>query len=227
MIITKLPLKTIKRLANKIFGSKIDGPSWKFRHLLDKKWSESYISKQSIYNPFRKFFIEKISAYFPFDNALEIGCASGPNLYLLAQKIPQAKFYGIDISKKAIETGKKFFTKENIKNVFLEAGKAENLKKIQDKSIDIIFTNAVLVCIGPDKIDSVIKEILRVAKKAIIFCEWHTDSPKSLYIDYWAHNYKLLLTQFVSDKKIKITKIPESLWGGTWGKLGYIIEVIL
>lgn len=223
----KLPLRKIKRLANKFLGSKIDELFWKFRHLFDEKWSENYISKQSIYNPCRKFFIEKISAYLPFDNALEIGCASGPNLYLLAKKIPQAKFYGIDISKKAVEIGQKYFKKENIKNVFLEAGKAENLKKFQDKSIDIIFTDAVLVCIDPEKIDSVIKEIFRVAKKAIIFCEWHTDSPNPLYVDHWAHNYKLLLTKFVSDKKIKFTKIPESLWGGTWGQLGYIIEVIL
>lgn len=224
---TRSPLRKIKRLAIKAFGSKIDELFWKFRHLFDRKWSESYISNQSIYNPFRKLFIGTISAYFPFDNALEIGCASGPNLYLLAKKFPRVRFYGIDISKKAIETGQNYFKKEDIKNVFLESGKAKDLKKFQDKSIDIIFTDAVLVCIGPDKINSVIKEIFRVAKKAIIFCEWHTDSPKSLYIDNWVHNYKLLLTNFVSDKKIKISKIPKSLGSGTWGELGYIIEVIL
>jgi len=223
----KLPLRKIKRLANRIFGSKMDELFWKFRHLFDRKWSENYISQQSIHSPFRKFFVEKISTYFPFDSVLEIGCASGPNLYLLAKKLPQAKFYGIDISKKAIEIGQEYFRKENIQNVFLETRKAENLKKFQDKSIDIIFTDAVLVCIDPDKIDSVIKEIFRVAKKAIIFCEWHSDSPKSLYIDHWAHNYKLLLSGFVSNEKIKFTKIPETLWGGTWGQLGYIIEVIL
>ena len=227
MKIIKLVLRKIKRLANKIFGTKVDELYWKFRHFIDRSWAESYISKESISHPHRKILIDKISNYFPFDSILEIGCASGPNLYLLTKKFPQTKFYGIDISKKAIGTGQNYFKKEKIKNVFLESGRAEDLKKFPDKSINLIFTDATLIYEGPDKINLIIKEMLRLAKKAIILCEQHTDSFGGYYKDHWIHNYKLLFNKFVSEKKIKITKISPEVWEGDWGKYGYLIEIIL
>src|SRR4030042_2921121 len=146
-------LRLIKRSANKIFGTKVDELFWKFRHIFDRKWPESYISQESINHPHRKFLIDKISVYYPFENILEIGCASGPNLYLLAKKFPEIKLYGIDISKKAIEVGKEYFKKENINNIFLSEGKAGELKKFGDKSIDVIFTDATLIYEGPDRIN--------------------------------------------------------------------------
>jgi len=227
MKIIKLVLRKIKRLANKIFGTKVDELYWKFRHFIDRSWAESYISKESISHPLRKILIDKISNYFPFDSILEIGCASGPNLYLLTKKFPQTKFYGIDISKKAIGTGQNYFKKEKIKNIFLESGRAEDLKKFRDKSIDIIFTDATLIYLGLDKIDLIVKEMIRIAKKAIILCEQHTNSSRMFYKDYWVHNYNFLFGKFLSKEKIKLTKISQEVWSGDWGEMGYIIEVVL
>jgi len=220
-------LRKAKRLAVKIFGSRIDELFWKFRHFFDKSWVERYISEESINHPHRKLLIETISKYYPFESVLEIGCASGPNLYLLAKKFPEVKFYGIDISKKAIERGKKKFNEEKISNVILESGNPSGLKKFFNKSIDIVFSDACLIFIDPKKINSVIEEMFMIAKKAIIMCEQHTDSPDSFYTDNWIHNYKLLFGKFVSSEKIKFTKIPEGIWGGDWGKFGYIIEITL
>jgi ubiquinone/menaquinone biosynthesis C-methylase UbiE len=220
-------LRKTKRLANGIFGTRIDELYWKARHVFDKEWAESYISEGSINHPHRKLLIDKISEYAPFESILEIGCASGPNLYLLAKKFPGAKLYGIDISENAIRTGSKFFKKENIGNVFLSSEKAEGLKKFQDKSIDVIFTDAVLIYEGPEKIKSVIKEMLRVAKKAIVICEQHRDFSSSFYQDNWIHDYKALFGEFVPREKITSKKIPVEIWSGNWGKLGYIIGVIL
>jgi ubiquinone/menaquinone biosynthesis C-methylase UbiE len=219
-------LRKVKRLAVKIFGSKVDELYWGFRHFFDKSWPERYISKESINHPHRKILIDTISKYYPFDSALEIGCASGPNLYLLAKKFPEVKLYGIDISKKAIEIGKKKFNEEKISNVILETGNPSDLKKFSDKSIDIVFSDACLICIGPKKINSVVEEMVRIAKKAIILCEQHSDYSNSFYNDNWIHNYKLLFGKFVSLEKIKFTKIPKEIWGGDWGEFGYIIEII-
>jgi len=227
MKIIKLILRKIKRLANKIFGTKTDEFYWKFRHMFDKGWAENYISEKSIDNPHRKFLIEKILNYFPFENVLEIGCASGPNLYILAKKFPGVKFYGIDISKKAIKTGRDFFKKENMENVFLEIGEAEKLNKFSDKSIDIIFTDAVLIYLGMDKINLAIKEMLRVAKKAIILHEQHNELSPSIYQDRWIHNYKNLFGKFIPKEKIRIDKISKKLSKEGWGELDYIIEVKL
>jgi ubiquinone/menaquinone biosynthesis C-methylase UbiE len=228
MAAVKLVLRKFKRLANKIFGTKIDELFWEFRHIFDKKWAESYISKEAINHPHRKILIEMISKHYPFETVLEIGCASGPNLLLLAKKFPKTKFYGIDISKKAIETGRNYFLKENIKNVFLDSGKAENLKNFKDKSIDIIFTDATLIYEGPDKIDLIIKEMLRIVKKSIVLCEQHINSSGgSYYKDHWVYNYNLLFGKFLPKEKIKFTKIPKEVWSGDWGEIGNFIEIIL
>lgn len=223
----KLILRKIKRLANKIFGTIIDEFYWRFRHIFDKKWAQNYISQTSISSPHRIILVKKISSFFPFDSVLEFGSASGPNLYLLAKKFPEVKFYGIDISKKAIKTGKEYFKKEGIKNIFLEIGKIENLRKFQNKSIDVIFTDAVLIYVGPDKINFAIKEMLRIAKKAIILCEQHSELPSLIYKDRWIYNYKFLFGNSIPEDKIKISKVSSEDWKGEWEKSGYIIEIIL
>jgi ubiquinone/menaquinone biosynthesis C-methylase UbiE len=222
-------LRKIKRTANKILGTITDEFYWKFRHFFDKNWAESYISKESINQPYRKFLIDRIAKYSPLDSVLEIGCASGPNLYLLAKKFPRTKFYGIDISKKAIEIGTEFFLKENINNVFLSPGKAEKLDRFQDKSIDVIFTNATLIYEGPERIESLIKEILRVAKKSVVFCEQHSGDIRILYKDLWIYNYEELLRKIMPKGEIKLTKIPPQLLNDDWNwkKFGYLVEIKL
>jgi len=219
-------LRKIKRFADKFLGIKTDKFYWRFRHIFDGSWGNDYLSEKSMNLSYRKFLINKISEYFPFGTILEIGCASGANLYLLSEKFPKAKLYGIDISKKAINVGRQYLQKNNIKNIFLEPRGTENLKNFGDKSVDIIFTASVLIYVAPDEIELAIKEIFRVAKKAIILCESHADSPDFLYADHWIYNYELLLEKYISKEKIKITKPPENLWDGNLSKYNYIIEII-
>lgn len=222
------PFSFFRRIIERcIFSTKMEEFFWKFRHLIDKTWAESYLSKQSINHPHRKILIDKISNFFPFENVLEIGCASGPNLYLLAQKFPNAKFYGIDISDRAINTGRKFFDNKNINNVFLETSKFEGIRIFRDKSMDIVFTDAVLIYEGPKEIDLVIKEMVRIAKKAIILCEQHSNFSRHYFDNHWIHSYNLLFEKFLPKDKIKMYKIPSAIWGGDWGKVGYIIEAVL
>jgi len=216
-------VRNIKRLLDKIIGTTVDELYWRFR---SEAWAEKYLSPQSIAHPHRQFLIGRISRYSPFESILEVGCASGPNLYLLAKQFPDIKLYGTDINKRAIKLGRRWFAAKGI-NCTFSVHKAEDLRSFHDKSIDILFTDAVLVCIGPDKIEYVLKEFIRVTKKMLIFNEWHSESPVSIYNDHWIHNYKNLLKKFMSEDKIKFTKIPENIWAGDWAKYGYIIEVNL
>jgi hypothetical protein len=220
-------LRRVKRILDKTFGTIIDEIYWKFHYLSDSKLAEGYISQNSINHPHRELLIERISAYKPFKTALEVGCASGPNLYLLSKKYPYMKLYGTDISKRAIKIGQERFRVQNIKNILLSSQKAENLEQFPDKSIDIVFTDAALICIGPDKIEAVIREILRVTRKALILNEWHSNVSLYSYDDHWIYNWKVLLKKFVPEKKIRLTKIPPEIWSGSWAKYGYTIEVVL
>ena len=220
-------LRKIKNFADKLPGNKSNELFWKFRHIFDRSnWPEKYASEESLNHPHRKLLIDIISKYAPFENIFEIGCASGPNLYLLAKKFPQAKIYGSDISKNAINFGKKWLEKQNIKNVnFFQSQAEKSLKNFSDKSIDVIFSDAALIYLDPPKIIKTLKEMFRVCRKALIFNEQHTDASSPILDNHWIHNYKNLLKKFVLDDKIKFTKIPEDFYGGNWVKYGYIIEV--
>jgi len=220
------PLRIIKRFLDKILGAKADELFWKFHHFFDKDWAQSYISDGSLNHLHRKLLVEKISEYSPLKNVLEVGSASGPNLYLLANKFPKTNFYGIDISASAIYQGKHFLEKHGKKNVFLRMASIFQLEDFKDKSMDIVFSDAVLLYVGPNKVVSVLKEMIRVAKKAIILCEQHT-SDESFYDDKWIHNYHQVIEKNIPNAKINFTKIIGEIWQGDWVKYGYIIEVIL
>ncbi len=219
-------LVKIKKISNKFFGSSVDEFYWKARHLIDREWPHKYLSADSIKHPHREFIIGKILFYYPFDSVLEIGCASGPNIYLLSQQIPDTvKIYGGDISKKAVDFGQRWFLNKGIKNVSLSVLNAQNLEKFSDKSIDIIFSDAALIYLSPDRINKSIKEMLRVAKKAIILNEWTGEFEKSFCAGHWVYNYKKLFSQFIPEQNIKVTKLPENLWGGNWSRFGCVTEI--
>ncbi len=219
-------LRATKNFLSKSFGSGVDEFYWSKRHLFEPDWAKEQISQNSINHPHRQFLIKKISNHSPFKTLLEVGCASGPNLYLLAKKFPSAEFYGVDISSKAIETGSEWFKKDGVSNIKLIQSTADNLRVFKDKSVDTVISDATLIYVGPEKIMETMTEMLRVAKKVLILNEWYSDEIKESVFqnDHWIHNYKYLLGKLIGINRIKITKLPASAWGGDWAKYGYIIE---
>lgn len=216
--------RIIKRFLDKILGTKSDEWFWRFRHFFDKDWAKSYINDLAINHPHRKLLVEEISKFCPFENILELGCASGANLFLLAKKYPDTKLYGIDVSIKAIEEGQKFFVENKIENVELQTRSILNLENFKDKFFDIVFSDATLLYIGKEKINNVFKEIIRVSKKGIVLCEQNTDKD-SFYNDKWVHNYEEIISKIIPQAKISFIKISDNIWGGDWAKYGYIISV--
>jgi len=188
-------LRKIKNIADKILGNKSNEWFWKFRHIFDhSNWPGKYVSEESLTHSHRKLLIDIISKYAPFENIFEIGCASGPNIYLLAKEFPSTKIYGSDISKNAINFGKKWFAEKNVKNIELSTSYAENsFKNFSDKSIDVIITDAALIYLNSNKLEKMIKEMLRVGRKALVFNEQHTDAILPVSDGHWIHDYKNLL----------------------------------
>ena len=218
-------LRSAKRLLGKIFGTATEELYWRFRHLGSPHWAETYVASASLEHPHRKFLLETIERQRPFASILEIGCASGPNLYLLAKRFPAAKLYGVDISQKAIAFGRNWLSNQGISNVFLETGKTGHLTQFASQSVDIVVSDAALVYVGPEKIEAALREMARVAKKAIILVEWHTDSDSSIFKDHWAHNYRNLFQKILPDSEPRFLKLSPEIWGGDWSEHGYIIEI--
>ena len=190
--------------------------------------------KEEMSHPHREFLVSHILENAPFEKVLEVGCNSGQNLFLLAQKDARSAFYGIDINHRFIQAGQKWRKQYGIQNVFLYLGKAENLSQFSNKSFDITFSDATLMYVGPDKIMQALQEIIRITHKTIIFNEWCKKSTcckeKSCWYDFhWVHDYVELIKDIIPDAKIKEYKLPAGQWltGGGWEKYGAYIEVEL
>jgi len=220
-------LRRVKRIADKVFGTKADEFFWRFRHIIhDRTWAESYVSREALEHSHRKFLFQVIERHAPLGKVLEIGCASAPNLIILSQKFPETEFQGIDISENAISVGKKYVKEHNIPNISLKAGNADSIKNFPDKSFDVVFTDAVMIYVGPEKIQAILKEMVRVAKKAIILVEWWSDKPYAYEADHWAYNWKKLFEE-AGISNLKITRLTDDSWKGEWAKRGCIVEVKL
>jgi len=208
------------------------------RPLLGTKLEEKYWIKKppsngiEVWNtkdhPHRNFLIEQISVLSPIRSILEIGCNSGPNLYLLAKKLPDAELRGIDINKHAVEYGNKKFKEEGIKNAILSIGKADVLDSFKDNSFDIVFTDAVLMFIAQDKIKKVLRELIRIGRKALVLMEWHCFELKSphlsCYTTHWVRDYVALLKNLFPDIKVRFIKMPTELWPDkNWQRFGGIV----
>lgn len=226
-----------RSVQRRLLGTRLEEKYWAARHLRkgddwgseENDWVRGYWDSRD--HSHRSFLMERIFMFSP-SSVLEIGCNCGPNLYILAKRFPDAEIRGIDINSVAVQKGNEWFAAEGILNVKLLVGKADDLGQFEDKSFDVVFTDAVLIYIGPDKIKKVIKEMLRVARKALIFLEWHCFnskcSPLGVYRGHWMRNYATLLKEFVPENKIKIFKMPEEIWPDrNWQRWGAVIEVVM
>jgi ubiquinone/menaquinone biosynthesis C-methylase UbiE len=233
----------LRHLKECLLGTGVREREWATRHFHEDErirddwgkghddWIKSY--KDSTDHPHRQILIETVSKYNP-SNILEIGCNCGPNLYLLGKKFPDAEIRGVDINPLAVQKGNEWLAQEGISNVKLLEGKADELGQFQDKSFDVVFTDAVLIYVGPDKIKEVMKEAIRVTRKALILVELHSfesqrKDPHGLGVYHygnWKRDYVALLKQFVREEQIHATKITEDIWPEkNWSELGAVIEV--
>lgn len=228
-----------------LLGTKAIEKEWATRHLCEGErrrddwgkgsndWIRGYRDSQN--HPHRSFLVETISKFKP-SSILEIGCNCGPNLRLLAKKFPDAKIMGIDINPIAVQKGNEWFAQEGVLNVNLSVGKADELGQFQDKSFDVVFTDAVLIYIGPDKIKDVMREMIRITHRALILAEWHsfesqrkdTNVLGTYHKGIWVRDYVALFKQFVREEQIRITKISEEVWPDkNWSEVGAVIEVAM
>ena len=174
-------------------------------------WEASY--GQTINHPHRDLIIKKLKE-IEFGSLLEIGCNCGPNLLRIQKEFPRVELGGVDINADSIAIAKRLLPAHELR---LETRSADNIY-FSDKSIDVLLTDATLIYIGPDKINKVMGEIARIARKNVILCEFQTrDILKQIACwwkgGYYARDYEKLLKKF-GFYDIEIEKIPVGSWQG-------------
>lgn len=177
-------------------------------------WIEGYW--ESWQHPHRQLIINAIRLLWPVAGILEIGCASGPNLRRLKEEFPETQLAGVDVNENAIR-----WARERMAGPILKVSKATELP-FEDKSFDIVLADAVLIYVPPKDIKKVISEMDRVARKAIILCEWDAKAKLGKIVDdHWARDYKALLEDggFLVEKY----KLTSQDWPAEkWERNGYL-----
>lgn len=147
--------------------------------LVRKTWNQTayyQTARRSVLASFdkNKYLVKLRNYVLSARLVLDCGCGSGSILEAVWH--PQGKFYGVDISKKGIELGKKRLKRK--KNIKLLVGDLAKLK-FKDNFFDLVYSAYVLEHL--EKPEEVIREMIRVTKKDgwLIFVGPNYGSPLS------------------------------------------------
>ena len=158
-------------------------------------------------------------------SVLEIGCAAGPNLRRLREKLPSTQLVGIDINKQAIRTANNYFRSVNDDKVNLFVKRANQLADLQDKSFNVVFSQAVLIYIPPGSINRVVADMIRLSSDGVVLNEYHLEGADKGFFDSgrWVYDYYTIIRrQF---PKVNINIQTSDFKGGSWDLYGSLITV--
>src|SRR3990167_129656 len=84
--------------------------------------------------PHREILLDVISKHEP-TSVLDLGCASGPDLFLIHERFPDCKLFGVEKTPQGLDAARGFGTDTTV-------GLLEDvIKTFADKSFDVTFTN--------------------------------------------------------------------------------------
>lgn len=118
-----------------------------------------------------QFLADKMKEFSP-ESVLEMGCGAGRNLECIQKGIPSCTINGFDINPVAINVANE--QTEEPKNI--KVASIYETSHILTDSIDIVYTAGVLMHLPEDKVDGVISEMNRIAKKVVFHFELHGPS---------------------------------------------------
>ena len=208
-----------------------------------KFWSEQLLkqremlgaeSADQIDGSERSLLAESLAECYPFESLLEIGCAYGQLLHIIAAQYPGVKMIGVDPDAERIAAGNAQLKGAGIRNALLSIGVAEDLSAYSDRSFDVVIASAAMLFVAPEKIDAALMEMRRVAKKAILLLELHREGRPETRVAapaeevYWTRDYRALLSKYFESDRIIISRVANPLWKTeTWKEHGHLIHVRL
>lgn len=207
-------------LEERLFGTRLQEWIWRTRHLYRRNWAESYLD--TVEHPHRQQIVDTIAGYSA-GSVLEVGCASGANLVRLRERFPGVKLYGVDINARAIAVAKRHFRDDHA--VVLQTGRADCIEFMPDKSVDLVFTDAVLMFVAEDKIRAVLSELGRIARCGIVFNEYQMQGASSYIGGRWIHDYAALMRELYPN--CGVSSEPSAFHGGLWDDYGTLVTVYL
>lgn len=114
-----------------------------------------------------EWLADRIASYRP-TSVLEIGCGYGKQLRAIRQRLPEVPLLGIDFSPTQLDYAKGFL--DGIDRVSLMLGDGQRVP-LQDNSVDLVMTSAVILHNAPEIADQIRREAIRVARRWVVHNE--------------------------------------------------------
>jgi S-adenosylmethionine-diacylgycerolhomoserine-N-methlytransferase len=130
-----------------------------------------YRYQRYFYNVTRKYYLlgrDKLLSEMDVqsgENVLEIGCGTGRNLAILAKRLPNAHFFGLDASAAMLETAAETVARSNLTNITLKTALADSFscdKTFElDQPFDAVFFSYSISMIPPwrESIENALKNL--------------------------------------------------------------------
>lgn len=132
-------------------------------------------------NRVSQWLAEEIFPQFHPTSLLELGCGAGRNLLHIHRNSPGVTTTGVDINAEAIVVARKQL-KGKLSTLLV--GSMYDLAGFPNESFDVVFTSGVLMHTPGDRIATLIREMHRIARRAVIHFE--LDGPTH---DFDYHRY--------------------------------------
>ena len=202
---------------------------YKTEHEHVSYWSSRRMDWKSCYldtweHPHRQMIVDALHGFeydgVNFESVLEVGCASGPNLFRIHKEFPEIRLSGADVNAEAIDVARRYLPGD------LRVGTLAQVD-FPKGCADVVLTDMVLIYVA--RIEEMLASIRRLARRRVVFCECHSEQWWERAALKWATGYRaydypaLLGAHGFHD--VEISKIPRDLWPGgrTQRRFGYLI----
>jgi ubiquinone/menaquinone biosynthesis C-methylase UbiE len=164
-------LRTVLRRAGRLTGLELHRPSESRRYWEDR--AGRYRDEvRSILDPSDPYFLAQQEfvaglGRFEWSSILEVGCGFGWHLRAVHGAFPGRRAAGVDFSAAQLVQAR-----EHAGEAVWLAQAAAGALPFPSDAFDVVFTSGLLVCIHPNAIDAVMRELVRVARRSVITLEY-------------------------------------------------------
>ncbi|MCY7377465.1 MAG: methyltransferase domain-containing protein [Pyrinomonadaceae bacterium] len=167
-----------------------------------------YRYQRYFYNITRKYYLlgrDQLIAQMNIragENILEVGCGTGRNLIILAKKYPHTNFFGLDASSAMLKTAQDKIDAQNLKNIVLKTGLADDFNYQKNFNLDkpfdgIFFSYSIsMIAAWKESIAVVLANLTRGGKFYIVDFYDQKDLPawfrhvlknwlKKFHVQFW------------------------------------------
>jgi SAM-dependent methyltransferase len=159
---------------------------------------------------------------------LEVGFGYGQNLHVLREFISSENIFPLELNKERV-----LATKESLPDLPYSLGDILSLP-YQDKSIDVVFTSAVLLYLNSSDVQKALLEMMRVARKRVVILEQECSGDDQELSGgvvggtYWVRDYQKLLRDLSPTSTISPVNIKNPRWPiESWETMGLVLDVLL